>query len=57
MIEVEIDEADVSLDKYRTADESRNNIQTLHLGKVGSYYAQIVTPKHIPTSRPNAEVR
>lgn len=47
-------DVDMKADKYRTADGSNNNIQLPHLGKAGSYYARTVTPKHIPTSRPDA---
>jgi len=49
-------ETDVGVDKYRTADGSNNSMQIPHLGKAGSYYARTVTPKRIPTSRPDAEL-
>ncbi|KAI4624563.1 hypothetical protein J4E83_004238 [Alternaria metachromatica] len=42
--------------KYRSADGSNNNIHLPNVGKAGSYYARMVTPRHIPTKLPDPEL-
>ncbi|KAG9187359.1 hypothetical protein G6011_05230 [Alternaria panax] len=41
---------------YRSADGSNNNIHLPNVGKAGSYYARMVTPRHVPTKLPDPEL-
>ncbi|CAN9364660.1 unnamed protein product [Alternaria alternata] len=41
--------------QYRSADGSNNNIHLPNVGRAGSYYARMVTPRHVPTKLPDPE--
>ncbi|KAH8636174.1 fatty acid oxygenase [Alternaria alternata] len=48
-------ETNTKPDQYRSADGSNNNIHLPNVGKAGSYYARMVTPRHVPTKLPDPE--